>query len=1352
MSALSERLANMTPLQRAVLALKETQARLDALEGRQAEPIAIIGMGCRLPGGVCDTEGYWRLLVEGRDAVGEIPPGRWDADAFYDPDPRAPGKMNTRRGGFLAGIEDFDNHFFGISDREAERIDPQHRLLLEVAWEALEDAGLVAGGLRGSRTGVFVGISHSEYGLMLSSDLAQADAFVASGTAQCIAANRISFLLDFVGPSVALDTACSASLVCVHLACQSIRAGECEVAMAGGVNVMLSPMATVNLTKAGLSAPDGRVRAFDAAASGYVRSEGAGLVVLKPLGAARRDGDPIYAVIRGSAVNQNGFGNGLSAPSRQAQEGVLRQAYSAARLSPELVQYVEAQGTGTRLGDAIEAAALGAVVGRGRSAENPCAIGSVKTNLGHMEAASGVASLMKVALALERKEIPPTLHFQTPSPDIPFGQLGLRVQGRLAPWPDSARGRFAGVSAFGFGGSNAHVVLGEAPPENVSAVEEGTGIGRRVYPLSARTESALRAVALRHAGFLRGGTAAWRDICHTAAARRTHHDCRMAVLADSGHRAAELLEGYLAGAVGGDVLVGRKPFDRGVRVAFLFDGEPLRWKDHLLGLRRVLGQFEGEVSEIGGVLRDAGGPELAAMLADGDGWGDQARALPAMVAVQLAVVGWWRRMGVSPGIVLGRGFGELAAASAAGILAPGDALRIAVACGRGDGPGAWGDVTHRGATLPFLSASDGRRHDGRGLDAARWARCSAPSDSLAAAIGQLESHGADVCLELGPGALVAAVRSVPRSGAGGVAMAMLGLDGEPIPDVLAALYVAGVDLSWKQIVSGAGRHVRLPTYPWQRRRLWVDREGWLANVPQSKVMGSAAVMGGEPSGAVEPGGGIGGIRVRPELNSPYVEPRTELERALARSWAEVLRLDRVGAHDNFFELGGDSLLATILLNRLQDQVGEVVHVLALFQSRTIHGLAEYLRQYYPDAIRRLYPGEPLGERREGGDVAIPVVGDREVEISSRLAMAFAPNRILAPTGGPKNRRAIFILSPPRSGTTLLRVMLAGHPRLFAPPELELLGFDTMAARKEAYGDAGGLWLEGAVRALMEAVGCGANEARATIARLEEEGRSTRDFYQLLQDAIGGRTLVDKTPSYSGQLHVLQHAEEIFDEPLYIHLLRHPCGMIRSFVDYKLHLTYSTRYKINLPLPFSPQQIGELVWVISHQNIMRAMETVPAQRCHRLRFEDLVGEPEATMRSLCDFVGLDYREEMTRPYDHAEGKMTDGVVAEGRMQGDLKFLVKHRAIDPAVADEWKRHMGVDFLGPPARRLATGFGYADLGPGGADVPRDAGDIRSFARSERKRDDEARETLARFDALTDDEVAALLARTLGDGESAR
>ncbi len=707
MDQLAERLKNMTPLQRAVFALKETQARLEALERARSEPIAIVGMACRFPGGANDPASYWRLLCEGIDAIGPIPPERWNADDFYDPDPAAPGKMCTRCGGFLERIDEFDNHFFAISDREAARIDPQQRILLELGWEALEDAGLPPSKLRGANIGVFMGISLSDYGMMLSSDLAQTDAHSATGTSLCLAANRLSFAFGFQGPSLSLDTACSSSLVAVHLACQNIRLGECEAALAGGVSLLLSPIASINLTKAGFCSPDGRVRAFDAAASGYVRSEGAGLVVLKPLSAALQNGDPVYAVIRGSAVNQNGASNGLTAPSRAAQEQVLREAYARAKVSPGLVQFVETQGTGTPLGDAIEATALGSVLRDGRPAESRCAIGAVKTNIGHLEAASGMASLMKAALALKHRQLPPNLHFQKPNPEIPFGTLPLQVQQRLEPWPDAAHARLAGVSAFGFGGSNSHVVLEESPAVVVSAVAASPG-RPHLLPLSARTDKALRDLAERYGEFLRNNPPAWADVCLTAAARREHHDCRLAVLADSHEQAAELLDSFLGGQSRTNVFAGRKPFGRGRKIAFLYGDRAEAWKPYAPRLAEALPGFAAVTAEIDAALQRVAGWSLATVLSENVRWNDPAWARPALLALQLALTAWWRSVGIAPDVVLGQGQGELAAASAAGILTVEEVLQLVVAAGAA-GP------RPRAASLPFLSSIDGRWHAGPDL-------------------------------------------------------------------------------------------------------------------------------------------------------------------------------------------------------------------------------------------------------------------------------------------------------------------------------------------------------------------------------------------------------------------------------------------------------------------------------------------------------------------------------------------------------------------------------------------------------------------------------------------------------------
>lgn len=507
----------------------------------ETEPIAVIGMGCRFPG-ASDPASFWKMLSAGQDAVTPVPAERWDAATYYEANPAALGKMNTRWGGFLEHIDQFDPQFFSISPREAARMDPQQRLVLETAWEALEDAGQTLDQLAGSRTGVFIGASTSDYALMQFADPASADAYAGAGSALSVAANRLSYFLDLRGPSLAVDTACSSSLVAVHLACESLRRGEADLALAGGVNVILAPALTVNFTKAGFMAPDGRCKPFDARADGYVRGEGAGVVVLKPLSRALADGDPIHAVIRGSAVNQNGRGNGLTAPNPGAQESVLREAYNRAGVSPGQVCCIEAHGTGTFLGDPIEAQALGAVFSSQRDRDRRCLLGSVKSNIGHLEAAAGIAGLVKTILILKHRAVPPSLHFEQPNPHIPFDELRLRVPQIRTALPEIGRKLFAGVSSFGFGGTNAHVVLEEAP----ATVRSGLKVGPPyLLTISARQPKALRDLAQAYRSMLAIEAVDLTDVCYTAGARRSHHEHRLALVGNSCQDMGDLLDAFL---------------------------------------------------------------------------------------------------------------------------------------------------------------------------------------------------------------------------------------------------------------------------------------------------------------------------------------------------------------------------------------------------------------------------------------------------------------------------------------------------------------------------------------------------------------------------------------------------------------------------------------------------------------------------------------------------------------------------------------------------------------------------------------------------------------------------------------
>jgi phthiocerol/phenolphthiocerol synthesis type-I polyketide synthase C len=644
------------------------------------EPIAIIGMDCRFPG-ARDAAGFWDVLAGGRDCVSEVPADRWSQEnlerLLADRE-----DLRTRWGGFIEEVDLFDAEFFGIAPREAVHIDPQQRLLLEVAWDALADAGLRAPDLAGAPVGVFVGISLSEYGNAQLVDLRRISSYTATGGALSIAANRLSYLFDFRGPSVAVDTACSSSLVAVHLACQSLRSGESSVALAAGANLILTPGVTVNFSDAGVMAADGRCKVFDARADGYVRAEGVGVVVLKPLSRALADGDRIHALVLGSAVNQDGRTNGLMAPNPQSQEALLRSACRAAGVSPADVAYVEAHGTGTFLGDPIEAKALGAVYGAARGEAGRCRIGSVKSNMGHLEAAAGIAGLLKTALALRHGTIPPSLHFETPNPHIPFDALRLEVQRELGPWPGPPARRLAGVSSFGFGGANAHAILASAP--DAPAPESGTGSrSDHVLTLTAASDPALRATAERWAGWLRtlseGDDAPdFGRICATAAARRTHLDHRLAVIAGDATTAAARLQAYLAGDEDPAAIAGAGPgHGAGVRrVVFVCPGQGGQW----VGMARRLWREEPVFREALRRTAVACAPHIdwdfeAALL--GDELPTRIDVVqPLLFGIAVGLAELWESVGVAPDAVVGHSLGEVAAAHIAGALGLDDAARV----------------------------------------------------------------------------------------------------------------------------------------------------------------------------------------------------------------------------------------------------------------------------------------------------------------------------------------------------------------------------------------------------------------------------------------------------------------------------------------------------------------------------------------------------------------------------------------------------------------------------------------------------------------------------------------------------
>jgi acyl transferase domain-containing protein len=656
-------------LKNALGAIEQLKARVRSLESAGSEPIAIVGASCRFPGGANSLDEYWALLDAGRNVVTQISADRWERVGH-------PGAPLGWPAGLVDDIDGFDPRFFGISAREATTMDPQQRMVLEVAWEALENAGVAPDGLGGSRTGVFLGITGHDYADLLHDVGGVTDVYAATGNANNAAAGRLSFLLGLQGPSMAVDTACSSSLVAVHLACLALRAGDCRLAIAGGVNALLAPDPFICFRNWGMMSPDGRCKTFDAAADGFVRGEGCGMIVVKRLSDAQADGDRILAVIRGSSVNQDGRSSGLTVPNGPAQEAVIRQALAVAKVEPTDVSYVEAHGTGTALGDPIEASALAAVLGAGRATDNPLVLGSVKTNIGHLESAAGVAGLLKVVLSLQHERIPAHLNFTEMNPDIDWGDVPVDVPVSGRDWRRGDRRRIAGVSSFGFSGTNAHVVLEEAPSLEAAARENDRA---RLFTLSAKTDAALDDLAQRFVRHLDTSADSIADICHTANTGRAQFAERVAIQARS--------RGELRDALVAKRWIRGRASPAGQRVAFLFTGQGSQWRGMGRDLYEHEPVFRAAMDECARLLEGRLEYSLIDVIYGDDAeraslLDDTAYTQPALFALEWSLAQLWKHWGIEPSVVLGHSVGEYVALTVAGVWSVEDGIRIIAERGR----------------------------------------------------------------------------------------------------------------------------------------------------------------------------------------------------------------------------------------------------------------------------------------------------------------------------------------------------------------------------------------------------------------------------------------------------------------------------------------------------------------------------------------------------------------------------------------------------------------------------------------------------------------------------------------------
>jgi acyl transferase domain-containing protein len=839
--------SRLSPKQRLLVAVQDMQSRLEAIERSQSEPIAVVGIGCRFPGDVGGPNDFWELLCSGRDAMVDVPRGRWDADSFYDPDLSISGAMNTRRGGFLRRLDQFDPAFFGISFGEACGIDPQQRLLLEVSWQAIEDAGYAPNLWAGGQVGVFIGISSWDYSTLLT----EAPARGGTGVVPSIAANRLSYFFDFHGPCMAVDTACSSSLVAVDLACQSLRSGTVEKALAGGVNVILLPFTTVAAAQAGMLATDGRCKTFDADADGYVRSEGCGVVVLKRFSDARRDGDHIYGLVRGSAVNHGGRSNGLTAPNGLAQQMVIRSALSNAEVEPADIDYVEAHGTGTLLGDVVEVENLWAVLREGRSPEQTCSIGSAKTNVGHLEAAAGIAGLIKVLLMLENEKVPRHINVRAINPLLRLDETGLRIATEHRAWPRGQRPRLAGVSSFGFGGTNAHVIVQEAPARE--PVRQSIDRPTHLLMLSARSGPALRELVRRYREELgRVTDDRIADLCFSVNCGRSRFSHRLALTFTSSSELERDLDLFLAGEANG--LCQGRAAARGKGGAFVFPGARCRYPNLGRALFETQPTFRSILEECDRKLMHELDCPLLAMLYPQAGRAPvelgPCQADTACFAIGYALAILFDSWGVAPVAVAGWGVGELVAACVAEVLSLPDALRIVVARSRMaakvlmDGPhGPWcpeadtdsprefreaiAEIRCREPRLTLFSSRTGRPLPPGSMPALTPLGWQASDNGAARSLTSLLANEYDFVLEIGAsGEMSQDNRTLAQLEAANVSAAILRADRgdwDAVLETMAWLFVRGVNVDLAAHYQH-DRRVRLPlpTYPFETRSCWLD--------------------------------------------------------------------------------------------------------------------------------------------------------------------------------------------------------------------------------------------------------------------------------------------------------------------------------------------------------------------------------------------------------------------------------------------------------------------------------------------------------------------------------------------------
>ena len=1583
--------------------------------------IAIIGMAGRFPGARTPQE-LWKNLVAGEESISffseeEVVEAGVPREIAKHPD-------YVKAWGAMADVEKFDANFFGIPGREAEAMDPQHRHFLEVCASALDDAGYDPQTYKGL-IGLISGVGISSY--LLRNLIPNAHRMQALGEFQVFLGNdkdfmptRVSYKLNLRGISHSVSTGCSTTMVATHLACRSLLSYQNDICLAGGANIKLPQNAGYLYKKGEFKSPDGRCRAFDASAMGTVFSNGAVVVVLKRLKDALEDGDHIYAVIKGSALNNDGSSKaGFTAPSVSGQSHVIASAHAVAGFPADTITYMEAHGTGTPLGDPVEIKALNRVFKSQTSKRQYCAMGALKTNLGHLDNVAGVAGLVKTALCLHHKQIPPSLHFENPNPEIDFADSPFFVNTELKDWNPEGIPRRACVSAFGAGGTNGHAVLEEAPYREPS----GSSRSWQLLTISAKTATALETMTKNLADHLESHPETnLADAVYSMNIGRTDFVHRRYAVA----RDLEELIQVLRSAPGEGAIGVRAPEASMTQEAVqellreireIRDDQALADALHRLGGAWVSGAsidwpayytterrfrvplptypFEGKrywvdqpASGIQDQLPKHGVPVDAKhkhmsdwfylpswtqapltgqakpssegcwiVLADAHGLADglvqnlkdmgkdvvlvtpgeefdkpednryiidpvrdedyngMLTELRNLGKVPQAMVHCWS-IGQSGDQALDSGFRSLECLiRATGVQDYQHRLQLTVLTSHlhgindGDpisahqatllGPvlvapleypnilcksvelrlpqgGTWARHTFDQITAECQSAPKDRvvayrgsrrwvRHfqpvsleqpqqlplreggvylisgglGGLGLALARhlaekfkaklalvgrsdfpsqdlWSQWAAEGkgdeDTLAkiqtlqqmvAAGGEVMTCQADVAdpramkeviaaVEDRWGAISGVIHAAGTSDSAGIQRRQAGmedpvlrtkmdgtlalwsaLENKPLDfmvlyssmaavmggfgqcsyvaannflDAFAAAVntpekpVAAINWeAWKDV----GMASKLQTEKLQKTglssqegvevferilasglsRTLVSTFNFMPRLQRTLDMNTSEEAGQLRKDVTRP------TYPRPELSTDLVLPRTDLEKALAAVWQDMLGIETIGVDDDFFELGGDSLKGMNLVNRLESELAATFHIDALFETANIGDLATYLEANYQEEVAQLLGGE----NRAPASPAANRIRAKDLDDLRRIipALPAQPHGKVA-----KNPQAIFILAPPRSGSTLLRVIMTGHPKLFAPPELFLLSFNRFRERKAAFPGKAAYWLEGLTHAVMGMEGGAEQFADSLVLDWENRDLTTQEVYSELQQRMGGQILVDKTPAYAYDPETLQRAEACFHNPIYIHLVRNPYGMIRSYEKAKMDLLL--RQFVDHEIPYTSRQMGELVWTLCHQNIQSFLAEVPEERKLLIRYEDLVQQPKTVVDQLCSKIGIDFDPAMLDIYRETTHRMTEGIRPGSKMLGDANFH-EHKTIDANLADRWRETFQVDFLGEPTQALAHQLGYELLPEGKESAP--APGITKMERGDASR------LLTEMDGMTEEEVAALLNKIEGE-----